>query len=88
MLNLFLTRRFKTDLKKFEHNKSVKKELDFVLKILLKKEKLHEKYKDHVLSGVYKGARECHIKPDVLLIYWEDGEYLHLDRIGSHSELF
>lgn len=34
--------------------------------------------------------RECHLKPDVLLIYWVDeaNKLLYLERIGSHSELF
>ena len=82
------TRRFKKDLKKYEHNKPVKKELETVLGFLLKGNKLPEKYLDHALTGSYVGFRECHIKPDVLLIYWTDDEYLHLVRIGSHSELF
>jgi mRNA interferase YafQ len=45
---------------------------------------------DHPLSGDYIGVRECHIKPDVLLIYWidEKNKTLVLERIGSHSELF
>jgi mRNA interferase YafQ len=82
------TRRFKKDLKKFEHNKSVQQELNTVLDFLLKKEHLPEKYLDHPLVGNYVGFRECHIKSDTLLIYWVDDEYVHLVRIGSHSELF
>lgn len=82
------TRRFKKDLKKFEHNKPVKKEFDAVLGFLLKEEKLPEKYLDHALTGNYVGFRECHVKPDILLIYWFDDEYVYLTRIGSHSELF
>lgn len=88
MLNPSPTHRFKKDLKKFEHNKSVKKELDAVLGFLLKKAKLPEKYLDHALSGDCVGFRECHVKPDLLLIYWLDDECVHLVRIGSHSELF
>ena len=82
------TRRFKKDLKKYEYNKPVKKELDTVLGFLLKEEKLPEKYLDHALTGSYVGFRECHVTPDTLLIYWLDDEYVHLTRIGSHSELF
>lgn len=66
------TRRFKKDLKKYEHNKPVKKELETVLGILLKEEKLPEKYLDHALTENYVGFRECHVKPDALLIYWTD----------------
>lgn len=88
MLRPFFTRRFKKDIKKFEHNKKVKSEFDNVLRHLLNEAKLEEKYLDHPLTGNYEGCRECHLKPDVLLIYWSDGEILHLNRIGSHSELF
>lgn len=52
--------------------------------------KLDSKYKDHNLSGYYQGFRECHIKPDWLLIYRidEDELMLFLIRTGSHSDLF
>ena len=45
--------------------------------------------RDHALVGNWAGYRECHIKPDLLLIYRKpDMETLHLVRLGSHSELF
>ncbi|MBA2368370.1 MAG: type II toxin-antitoxin system YafQ family toxin [Candidatus Protochlamydia sp.] len=44
--------------------------------------------KDHGLIANYVNHRECHISPDVLLIYKSDEEQLSLERIGSHSELF
>jgi len=48
--------------------------------------------RDHDLTGDWKGYRECHIKPDLLLIYRKqdtaDGGILRLARLGSHSELF
>jgi len=51
---------------------------------------LEPKYKDHELSGDFKGLRECHISPDWLLIYQViDGEIvLYLSRTGTHSDLF
>ena len=51
---------------------------------------LDEKYRDHDLSGNYKGTRECHIEPDWLLIYEirEDVLVLMLYRLGTHAELF
>ncbi|MGZ3732385.1 MAG: type II toxin-antitoxin system YafQ family toxin, partial [Parachlamydiaceae bacterium] len=51
---------------------------------------LPEKNRDHDLVGNYKGHRECHITPDILLIYKKDftTNFLSLERIGSHSELF
>ena len=56
--------------------------------MLLLRIKLPEKYKDHDLLGSYIDYRECHVKPDVLLIYKADEQLLYLYRIGSHSELF
>lgn len=51
---------------------------------------LCEIYLDHALKGKWNGFRECHIRPDWLLIYKiiEDKLILSLTRIGSHSELF
>ena len=80
--------RFKKDLKKYQHNKAVKEAFDEVLKLLVKEEKLPEKYLDHPLGESYSGCRECHVKPDVLLVYWIDDEIVYLSRIGSHSEFF
>ena len=39
-----------------------------VLKKLANNEILEPKYKDHYLVGKYKGFKECHLKPDLLLI--------------------
>ncbi len=80
--------RFKKDLKKFLHKQAVIDEFDEVVDMLRRGKKLPEKYRDHLLSGNYNGYRECHIKPDVLLIYRTDEQRLYLARIGSHSELF
>jgi mRNA interferase YafQ len=50
---------------------------------------LPENNRDHALSGDWAGYRECHIKPDLLLIYRKpDPDTLRLARLGSHSELF
>jgi mRNA interferase YafQ len=50
---------------------------------------LDVRYRDHPLSGVYTGCRECHLKPDLLLVYAKpDSATLRLLRLGSHSELF
>lgn len=50
--------------------------------------KLDEKFKDHALIGNYVGYRECHINPDLLLIYKTNQQSLMLTRLGSHSDLF
>lgn len=60
-----------------------------VLELLLDDIPLPERYNDHELIGDWQGYRECHIKPDLLLIYRKPApEILRLARLGSHSELF
>ena len=50
---------------------------------------LDVQYRDHPLLGIYAGCRECHLKPDLLLVYAKpDSATLQLLRLGSHSELF
>ena len=50
---------------------------------------LDPRYRDHALSGDWAGFRDCHIKPDLVLIYAKpDGATLRLARLGSHSEVF
>lgn len=90
MLKINISNTFKKDLKKFKNSPSIIAELDKVLKMLIDEKKLPEKYKDHPLSGNWKNSRDCHLKPDVLLIYRVDKKIklLILERIGSHAELF
>lgn len=53
---------------------------------------LDPKYKDHALTGNWKGYRECHINPDLLLVYRKDTEndreIVKLARLNSHSNIF
>ncbi|WP_410170264.1 type II toxin-antitoxin system YafQ family toxin [Aliarcobacter butzleri] len=88
MYQIFRTTSFKKDYKKLsQKNKNILKEV--IIK-LANNEILEEKYKDHKLIGDYLGCRECHIKPDLLLIYRIDNQVLELAlvRIGNHSDLF
>lgn len=49
---------------------------------------LPPRYRDHALSGAWKDHRDCHIRPDLILIYRKpDDSSLELVRLGSHSEL-
>lgn len=61
-----------------------------VIKKLAAGEELPAKNRDHALSGIYSGCRECHIFPDWLLIYEMENEslFLYLLRTGTHSDLF
>lgn len=90
MFSIRYVAKFKKDLKRYQFQKTVLNELNDVLRLLLSGKKLPDKYRDHPLVGGYVGMRECHIKPDVLLIYWLDLENKELivERLGSHAELF
>lgn len=59
-----------------------------VMYCLLNDLPLAEKYCDHQLKGDLDDYRECHVKPDLLLVYAIRDDKLHLARLGSHSELF
>ena len=64
-------------------------EFERVVLALANDESLPLSYRDHPLRGNWEGSRECHIRPDFLLIYtYEGDDVLRLERLGSHSELF
>jgi len=64
-------------------------ELKLVLLALVNDQTLDAKFRDHDLTGDWAGYRECHVKPDLLLIYRKsEPDLLRLARLGSHSELF
>ena len=84
------TNQFRKDIKLAKkQNKDLNKLFD-VVNILAEGGILEAKYRDHDLSGEYKGTRECHIEPDWLLVYeiQNDILVLILYRLGTHSELF
>ena len=88
MYLIFRTGGFKKDYKKLSNtDKALLKEVVTSLAI---GNQLDIKYKDHKLVGNFVNCRECHIKPDLLLIYkiYKDMLKLDLVRAGSHSKLF
>ncbi len=84
------TNQFKKDLKLSQKQGKDVDKLFAVVEKLANGEPLDDKYRDHTLTGDYKGCRECHIEPDWLLVYeiFDDMLVLLLNRVGSHSELF
>ena len=90
MLTIVRTNRFLKDLRIAKKRGLDLTILDEVVTKLASSEKLDSKYKDHALYGELQDFRECHIKPDWLLIYSIDGEELELllFRTGTHSDLF
>ena len=86
--SLFKTNQFKRSYKKLQLSDNQDQAFINVVYKLLNNIMLEEKYKDHTLKGKYESFRECHIKPDLLLIYKIENNILKLVDIGSHSELF
>ena len=85
------TNRFKRDYRR-EKSGQLGKKLDSLLmavvNLLAADEPLPQCNLDHPLTGDWKDHRDCHIKPDLVLIYQKpDGATLRLVRLGSHSEL-
>lgn len=66
----------------------ISKPLLDVLQHLIAGEPLPKQYLDHPLKGDMNGYRECHVKPDLLLIYKLDGDKVKLVALDTHSELF
>ncbi len=84
------TGQFKKDFKLAKKQHKDINSLKQTINKLANGETLPPQYKDHPLSGNWKGYRECHIEPDWLLIYYYDDNILvlTLTRVGTHSELF
>jgi len=88
MYSIFRTTSFKKQYKKLSSfDKLLVKE---IIVLLINDAVLDEKYRDHQLNGNFKGLRECHIKPDLLLIYKKEEDILELAliHIGNHNSLF
>jgi mRNA interferase YafQ len=85
------TGQFKRDYKrecKGQHRATLDADLSSVVGLLAKDEMLESRHRDHALTGEWKDHRDCHIKPDLVLIYrLPDESCLQLVRLGSHSEL-
>lgn len=79
---------FKRDYRKRQRVPALGELLTSVIDSLASGEPLPPRFRDHPLKGGYAGCRECHLKPDLLLIYVLSDTELRLVRLGSHSELF
>jgi mRNA interferase YafQ len=85
------TRAFKRDYKKVKaspKHRDVETLLRGVLELLVADVPLPQRHHDHLLSGEWNDHRDCHLKPDLILIYRKPTkEVLQLVRLGSHSQL-
>ena len=88
MYSIFRTASFKKQYKKL--SSSDKELLKEVIILLAQNQELEEKYKDHKFTGNFKDLRECHVKPDLLLIYKINDEIVELAlvQVGKHNSLF
>ena len=85
------TGQFKRDYKrekKGQHRVTLDDDFLTVLTDLATNETLDAHHHDHALTGDWKDHRDCHVKPDLVLIYQKpDDDTLRLVRLGSHAEL-
>lgn len=90
MLNIVPSNQFRKDLKLAKKRGLKLERLTTVINTLAAQKPLDDKYRDHNLTGNYRGFRECHIEPDWLLIYRIDNDELalFLFRTGTHADLF
>jgi mRNA interferase YafQ len=91
MYSIYRTSRYRKDLKTIAYNKKLVDEIGVVVALLSENDTpLPEKYNDHQLKGRFVEFRECHIRPNWLLVYKKTKEdlILALIRTGTHSELF
>jgi len=90
MYQIARTTKFKKDYKTIKKRNYDITLLNKVIEILAEGKELPPKYLDHELKGNYVGYRECHIKPDWLLVYKIENNILvlTLSRTGTHSDLF
>jgi len=79
---------FRRDIKRLSRQDTDLSLLEAVIKKLVAQEPLEERYRDHPLTGNWRGYRDCHLQPDWLLIYRIHDDELQLVRTGSHAELF
>jgi mRNA interferase YafQ len=91
MRKIEFTSRFKRDLKREsrgQHRRLFPEEFDKLVELLCADTPLPVSYCDHALTGEWTDHRDCHVKPDLVLIYRKPNDsVLQLVRLGSHSEL-
>ena len=91
MRTIRYSNRFKRDYKREKagrYGRTLDTELTEIVRLLSSDTPLPRRNFDHPLSGEWRDHRDCHVRPDLILIYRKsDNESLELVRLGSHSEL-
>ncbi len=81
------TNQFKRDIRK-QYIELITPQWVEVLDCLIHDKILPPKFCNHGMTGNKKHLMDCHVKPDLVLLYEYRGDTdLVLHRLGSHSEL-
>lgn len=88
MRKLVRTSHFKRDFKKRILTTTDEAALEDVLRRLLLGGPFEPRHRDHPLKNSRNRVRDCHVKPDLILLYEIEGDEVRLRRLGSHSDLF
>lgn len=83
---------FRRDFKREQtgrHAAVIEQALRDVIAMLARDQPLPQRYQDHALRGKWAGYRDCHLKPDLILIYQKaEPNVLRLRRLASHADVF
>jgi mRNA interferase YafQ len=88
MLTLRIKNSYKKDVRKLHLNQKTEEIVRDIVLRLMKGEILEKKYNNHELKGKWIGSFDCHILPDLVLVYQLTKTEVILVRLGNHSELF
>jgi len=92
MLKIKIEKSFKKDIEKAKKSGNyTQKDFETLKKIienLQNQKKIEKKYKRHSLKGDMKGLESIHIKPDWILVFKTDNEFLTLIMLGKHSQVY
>jgi mRNA interferase YafQ len=75
MRGIALTSQFKRDHKRHSRERGLEVLLEQTIECLVSGKPLDSRFRDHPLKGGYSGCRECHLKPDLLLIYFQTDDH-------------
>lgn len=87
-MKILMTKEFQKNLSKMVKRGHSKEEIDEVINSIID-DSLEPKHKDHKWKTSFKGddnLRECHIKPDWILLYKKEKDCLYLKKTGTHSD--
>ncbi|MGO8934845.1 MAG: type II toxin-antitoxin system YafQ family toxin [Terracidiphilus sp.] len=79
---------FERDVRRLQKRGKDLEKLKRLIELLLADDALPPQYKDHPLKHGWTGYRDAHVEPDWVLIYSANARTVHLERTGTHEELF